>query len=170
MTGLKLPDIITLQEWIDTNRHLLKPPVGNKVIFDDGFIVMLVGGPNQRNDFHYDEGPELFYQLEGEMHLDIMTNGRREQITLCAGEMFLLPPQVPHSPQRKPDSIGLVVERQRLPHELDGLLWYCPNCQQLLYAEYFHLDNIETQFPPVFKRFNASDRVCADCGTLHPQA
>ncbi len=167
---MKLPDIITLQEWIEKNRHLLKPPVGNKVIYDDDFIVMVVGGPNQRNDFHYDEGAELFYQLEGEMRLDIMRDGQREEIPLRAGEMFLLPPRVPHSPQRMAGSIGLVVERQRRPHELDGLLWFCPQCQYLLFEEYFHLENIETQFPPVFERFNASDRVCPRCGTEHPLA
>ena len=167
---MKLPDIITLQEWIEENRHLLKPPVGNKVIFADDFIVMIVGGPNRRNDFHYDEGAELFYQLEGEMRLDIMRAGQRQEIPLRAGELFLLPPRVPHSPQRMVGSIGLVVERQRRPHELDGLLWFCPDCQQLLYEEYFHLDNIETQFPPVFERFNASDRVCPQCGSEHPVA
>ena len=167
---MKLPDIITLQEWIEENRHLLKPPVGNKVIYDDDFIVMVVGGPNQRNDFHYDEGAELFYQLEGEMRLDIMRAGQREEIPLRAGEMFLLPPQAPHSPQRIAGSIGLVVERQRRPHELDGLLWFCPQCHQLLFEEYFHLENIETQFPPVFERFNASDRTCPRCGSEHPLA
>jgi len=167
---MKLPDIITLNEWIEENRHLLKPPVGNKVIYDDDFIVMVVGGPNQRNDFHYDEGAELFYQLEGEMRLDIMRAGQREEIPLRAGEMFLLPPRVPHSPQRMAGSIGLVVERQRRPHELDGLLWFCPQCQHLLFEEYFHLENIETQFPPVFERFNASDRICPRCGNKHPAA
>jgi len=167
---MKLPDIITLNEWIEENRHLLKPPVGNKVIYDDDFIVMVVGGPNQRNDFHYDEGAELFYQLEGEMRLDIMRAGQREEIPLRAGEMFLLPPRVPHSPQRMAGSIGLVVERQRRPHELDGLLWFCPQCQHLLSEEYFHLENIETQFPPVFERFNASDRICPRCGSEHPAA
>ncbi|MBU2503386.1 3-hydroxyanthranilate 3,4-dioxygenase [bacterium] len=167
---MKLPDIITLQTWIEANRHLLKPPVGNKVIYDDDFIVMVVGGPNRRNDFHFDEGAELFYQLEGEMRLDIMRAGQREEIPLRAGEMFLLPPRVPHSPQRMAGSIGLVVERQRRPHELDGLMWFCPACQQLLYEEYFHLENIETQFPPVFERFNASDRNCPQCGNVHPPA
>jgi 3-hydroxyanthranilate 3,4-dioxygenase len=167
---MKLPDIITLQEWIAANRHLLKPPVGNKVIYDDDFIVMVVGGPNQRNDFHRDEGAELFYQLEGEMRLDIVQDGERQSIPLLAGEMFLLPPRVPHSPQRMANSIGLVVERQRQAHEQDGLMWFCPNCQHLLFAEYFHLENIETQFPPVFERFNASDRHCPQCGTEHPLA
>jgi 3-hydroxyanthranilate 3,4-dioxygenase len=168
-----LPGPIRLQAWIDEHRHLLKPPVGNKVIWKDGdFIVMVVGGPNQRNDFHYNEGPELFYQLEGEMELVIMENGERRHIPIRAGEMFLLPPKVPHSPQRKPNSVGLVVERQRMAQEQDGLIWYCPQCNRKLYEEYFHLENIETQFGAIFQRFNGSEqkRRCQHCDTLHPQA
>ena len=168
---LKIPSVIELQAWIDEHRHLLKPPVGNKVIWDDDYIVMVVGGPNQRNDFHYDEGPELFYQLEGEMRLDIMQDGQRQAIPIKAGELFLLPAKVPHSPQRMPDSIGLVVERKRLAHEKDGLMWFCQNCGTKLFEEYFHLDNIETQFPPVFERFNQSaQRTCSVCQTTHPEA
>ncbi|MGH8370318.1 MAG: 3-hydroxyanthranilate 3,4-dioxygenase, partial [Gammaproteobacteria bacterium] len=62
-------NVLNFQRWIDENRHLLKPPVGNKCVYDGDFIVMVVGGPNARKDYHYDEGPEFFYQLEGEMLL-----------------------------------------------------------------------------------------------------
>ena len=89
-----------LQAWIDEHRHELKPPVGNKCIYDGDFIVMVVGGPNARTDYHYDEGPEWFYQLEGEMVLRIQEDGAPRDITIRAGENFLLPPRVPHSPQR----------------------------------------------------------------------
>jgi len=168
---MKIPSIIQLQAWIDEHRHLLKPPVGNKVIWAEDFIVMVVGGPNQRNDFHYDEGPELFYQLEGEMHLDIMQDGQRQSIPIKAGEIFLLPPKVPHSPQRMENSIGLVVERKRLPHEKDGLMWFCQQCGHRLFEDYFHLDNIETQFQAVFDKFNQSgSRTCSHCGSEHPTA
>lgn len=168
---IKLPSLIVLQAWIDEHRHLLKPPVGNKVIWDEDFIVMIVGGPNQRNDFHYDEGPELFYQLEGEMRLDVMEDGQRKEIPIKAGEIFLLPPRVPHSPQRMENSIGLVVERKRLAYEKDGLMWFCQNCNQLLFEDYFHLENIETQFAAIFEKFNQSgQRVCSNCGIEHPEA
>lgn len=161
---------INFVQWIEEHRHLLKPPVGNKCIYAGDFIVMVVGGPNQRTDYHYDEGPEFFYQLEGEMILRIQENGAVRDIPIRAGEIFLLPPRVPHSPQRMPDSVGLVIERRRLPHELDGLQWYCPDCNALLYEEYFTLNNIETDFPPVFERFYRSHeyRTCKQCGTLHP--
>jgi len=163
------------QEWIEQHRHLLKPPVGNKCLFDGDFIVMIVGGPNQRTDYHWDEGPEWFYQLEGEMVLRIQEHpdggpGAARDIPIRAGKIFLLPPRTPHSPQRFADSIGLVIERKRLPHEDDGLMWFCERCNHKLYEEFFHLHDIETDFPPVFERFYASPtrRTCAQCGHVNP--
>lgn len=166
---MTLPDPFNLPQWIEDNRHLLKPPVGNKCIYDGDFIVMVVGGPNQRTDYHWDEGPEWFYQLEGEMTLRIQENGKRRDIPIRAGETFLLPPRVPHSPQRAAESIGLVIERKRLPHENDGLMWFCENCNNKLYEEYFSLEDIEQDFPPVFDRFYASKkhRSCDNCGHLN---
>lgn len=162
---------INFMQWIEHHRHLLKPPVGNKCIWEDGeFICMVVGGPNVRSDYHYEEGPEFFYQIEGDMVLKVMEEAGPRDIRIGAGEIFLLPPQVPHSPQRFADTVGLVIERQRLPKEKDGLLWFCERCNEKLYEEYFHLENIETQFPPVFERFYGSEshRTCDACGHLNP--
>ena len=165
-----LPNPINLQAWIDEHRHLLKPPVGNKCIHNEDFIVMVVGGPNQRTDYHWDEGPEFFFQLEGEMVLKIQEDGKVRDIPIKAGEVFYLPPRVPHSPQRSAGGIGLVIERKRLPAEKDGLLWYCERCNHPLYSEFFTLENIETQFGAVFDRFYRSKahRTCKDCGHLNP--
>jgi 3-hydroxyanthranilate 3,4-dioxygenase len=162
---------IDFQKWIAEHRHLLKPPVGNKVIWQDqDFICMVVGGPNQRSDYHWDEGPEFFHQLEGEMVLKVMEHGVPRDIPIHAGEIFLLPPRIPHSPQRMAGSVGLVIERKRLPQELDGLLWYCERCHHELYREFFALENIETQFPAVFERYYRSTehRTCKSCGHLNP--
>jgi 3-hydroxyanthranilate 3,4-dioxygenase len=160
-----------LPQWIEDNRHQLKPPVGNKCLFDGDFIVMVVGGPNQRTDFHWEEGPEWFYQLEGEMTLRIQEDGGVRDIQIRAGETFLLPPRVPHSPQRAAGSIGLVIERKRLPHENDGLLWFCERCNEKIYEEYFHLNDIEQDFFQVFERFYRSQelRTCKACGHLNPR-
>jgi len=160
---------INFQRWIEENRALLKPPVGNKVVYGDGeFIVMVVGGPNARKDFHVDPAEEFFYQLEGEMVLRLVENGAVRDLPIRAGEIFLLPPNVPHSPQRMANSIGLVIERRRRPGERDGLQWYCEGCSKLLYEEFFELTDIETQFPPVFARFFGSEalRSCRHCGTV----
>ena len=160
-----------LQAWIDEHRHLLKPPVGNKCIVDGDFIVMIVGGPNQRTDYHWDEGPEFFYQLEGAMTLRIQENGVVRDIPISAGEVFYLPPRTPHSPQRTAGSIGLVIERRRLAHEQDGLLWFCERCNHPLYEEFFHLVDIEKDFPKVFEHFYHSTerRTCGVCGLLNPR-
>lgn len=165
-----LPNPLNLQSWIEEHRHLLKPPVGNKVVHDGDFIVMVVGGPNARTDYHWDEGAEWFYQIEGEMILRIQEDGEVRDIPIRAGEIFLLPPRVPHSPQRMSGSIGLVIERKRLPHEDDGLMWFCERCNHKLYEEFFHLEDIEQDFPPVFDRFYASPerRTCGNCGHLNP--
>ncbi|CAN5199372.1 3-hydroxyanthranilate 3,4-dioxygenase [soil metagenome] len=166
-----LPAAFNLQDWIDRHRHLLKPPVGNKCLVDGDFIVMIVGGPNSRSDYHWDEGPEFFHQLEGEMVLKIQEYGKARDIPIRAGEVFYLPPRTPHSPQRMAGSIGLVVERKRLPGEKDGLLWFCERCNHKLYEEYFELESIENDFPPVFQRFYASEanRTCPSCGHLNPR-
>ena len=159
-----------LQQWIDEHRHLLKPPVANKCIVDGDFIVMIVGGPNQRTDYHIEEGPEFFHQIEGEMVLKIQEDGQVRDLPIKAGEVFYLPPKVPHSPQRMAGGVGLVIERKRRAGEKDGLLWYCEKCNHPLFSEYFELQDIETQFQAIFDRFYSSTehRTCPDCGDLNP--
>ena len=161
---------IDFKRWIDAHRAVLRPPVCNKQVFPEGeLIVMVVGGPNHRKDYHVDAGPEFFYQIEGDMLLKTMQDGQVVDVPIRAGEVFLLPPLVPHSPQRYADTIGLVIERKRLPHERDGFQWYCDGCHHLLYEEFIELRDIEKDLPPVFARFFASPAtVCRRCGTVMP--
>ena len=157
---------INFKNWIDENRHLLKPPVGNKVVYEDTeLIIMVVGGPNTRKDYHIDEGEEFFYQLEGNIILRIMENGKPKDVVINEGEIFLLPPKVPHSPQRFANTVGLVVERKRRDGELDAFQWYCDECHALLHEEYFQLRDIVKQLPPIFDGFWASEeaRTCQSC-------
>jgi 3-hydroxyanthranilate 3,4-dioxygenase len=158
---------INFRKWIDENRHLLKPPVGNRVVWQDAeFIVMVVGGPNGRNDYHVNEGAEFFHQLEGDITLRVLVDGKPQDIPIREGEIFLLPGGVPHSPQRPSNTVGLVLERQRLPHEKDGFLWVCETCGEKLHEEFFHLTDIVRQLPPLFERFWSSDAtLCRKCGT-----
>ena len=159
------------RQWIDDHRDQLKPPVCNQQVFEENdFIVMVVGGPNSRTDYHYDEGPEFFYQIEGDMLLRTIQDGKRVDIPITEGEILLLPPRVPHSPQRFANTVGLVIERKRLPEELDGFLWYCDNCDNKLYEEYLYISDIVGQLPPIFDRFYGSDdhRSCDQCGTVMP--
>ena len=162
----------SLESWVEKHRDKLRPPVCNQQVFEeDDFIVMIVGGPNSRKDYHVDEGPELFYQLEGDMLLHVIEDGARREIPICEGEMLLLPPRVPHSPQRFADTVGLVVERKRLEHELDGFMWFCDNCNHKLYEEYLHIADIVEELPPIFDRFYRAEenRRCDECGTLMPR-
>lgn len=160
---------LNFKRWIDEHRHLLKPPVGNKVVWKDTeFIIMVVGGPNSRKDYHVDPAEEFFYQLEGDMVLKTVRDGRVVDVPIREGEILLLPANVPHSPQRKANTVGLVVERRRRPGERDGFQWYCERCDHLLYEEFLELTDIETQLAPVFDRFFANDahRTCRQCGTV----
>jgi 3-hydroxyanthranilate 3,4-dioxygenase len=163
-----------LQGWIGKYRDLLRPPVGNKLLFESAdLIVMAVGGPNARKDFHHDPGEEFFYQLQGDIVLKIVQDGRIVDVPIRQGEVFLLPAEVPHSPRRPPDTVGIVVERRRQPRELDGFSWYCENCGQLLYLERIAVSDIESQLPKIFARFYAdlARRTCRSCGTvLQPPA
>ena len=157
---------INFKNWIDKNRHLLKPPVGNQVVYEDTeLIIMVVGGPNTRKDYHIDEGEEFFYQLEGRMVLRIIENKKTKDININEGEIFLLPPKVPHSPQRFENTVGLVIERKRRKGELDAFQWYCDKCHTLLYEYFFPLTNIVTQLPPIFDGFWKDDdaRTCKCC-------
>lgn len=158
------------KQWIDEHRHLLKPPVGNQQVYkgNHDFIVMVVGGPNSRKDYHYNEGEEFFYQLEGNITLKIIEDGKPVDVPINEGDIYLLPPKVPHSPQRTAGSVGLVIERYRKPEEKDGFLWFCENCNNKLYEEYFELTDIVTQLPKVMETFYNSEklRTCNNCGTV----
>jgi 3-hydroxyanthranilate 3,4-dioxygenase len=158
------------RQWIDEHRHLLKPPVGNQQVYkgNDDFIVMVVGGPNARKDYHYDEGEEFFFQLEGDIVLKIIEDGKPVDIPIKEGEIFLLPPKVPHSPQRPANTVGLVLERYRREGEMDGFLWFCENCGNKLYEEYVELTDIVQQLPVVMNNFwqNEARRTCDNCGAV----
>lgn len=159
-----------LKNWIEENRHLLKPPVGNQCVYKEAgdFIVMVVGGPNSRKDFHYNESEELFYQLEGDITVRIVEEGKIQDINIKAGDMFLLPGKVPHSPQRSEGSVGLVVEKVREGGEIDGFMWFCENCNEKLYEEHFKLTDIVKQLPPIMERFYTDEekRTCKNCGEV----
>lgn len=159
-----------LHKWIEENRHLLKPPVGNQTMYKDtgDFIVMVVGGPNSRKDFHYNESEELFYQVEGDIVVRIQEDGKIVDIPIKEGEIFLLPGKTPHSPQRGANTVGLVIEKVREGDEIDGFLWFCENCHEKLYEEFLKVTDIVSQLPPVMERFysDIEKRTCKKCGAV----
>ncbi|WP_433369090.1 3-hydroxyanthranilate 3,4-dioxygenase [Streptosporangium sp. CA-115845] len=164
---------IDFTTWIDENAHLLKPPVGNKMVFEGSsdFIVMVVGGPNARTDFHIDPYEELFYQIRGNMHVNIMTPDGPQTVHVREGQMWLLPPNTPHSPQRPEEgSVGLVVERIRPEGVLERFLWYCPECSAVVHEVELQVRDIVTDLPPIFQAFYDDEkaRTCGNCGAVHP--
>ena len=166
---MRLTPPINFKDWIDNNRHLLKPPVGNQVVYDEGdFMIMVVGGPNARKDYHVDPVEEFFYQLEGDMVLKVIENGQRVDIPIKEGEIFLLPKNLPHSPQRFDDTVGLVVEYKREEGALDSFQWYCDACDSLLHEVSLDLEDIVAQLPPLFNAYwdNIESRTCDDCGAV----
>jgi len=160
--------VLNLHNWIEENRQSLKPPIGNKVMYPltEDFIVMVVGGPNQRTDYHYNETEEFFYMVEGDMLLKIQEDGKAVDVPIREGEIFLLPARTLHSPRRPAGSIGIVIERVRNSNHTDGLIWFCEKCNHKLYEEYFPMENIMTQMQGVFEKVYASEelRSCGSCG------
>jgi 3-hydroxyanthranilate 3,4-dioxygenase len=174
-----MPSISTLKPfnfhaWIEANKDKLKPPVGNAQVWEDGeMMITVVGGPNQRRDYHDDPTEEFFYQLRGDIFLRTMPQPGQPpvDIPIHEGEVFLLPKHMRHSPQRpNPGSVGLVVEMPRPEGALDGFEWYCPNCHHLVHRAEVRLKSIVRDLPPLFDRFYGSDdlRKCGNCGTVHP--
>ncbi len=159
---------LNLKGWIDEHRHMLKPPVGNQLVWKDtDFIVMIVGGPNARKDYHINPTEELFYQIEGDIKLGLIENGQRYEVDIREGEIFLLPPMIPHSPQRPANTVGMVLERQRPEGQDDHIRFYCENCKEVLHDEQFRLADIVTQLKELMEKYwgDESLRTCK-CGTI----
>ena len=160
-----------LKAWIEEHRGLLKPPAGNARIWEDSdFMVTVIGGPNQRTDYHDDPLEEFFYQLEGDIVLRIIGDGRPKDLPIREGDVLLLPPHVRHSPQRPAGSVGLVIERQRPKGALDAFEWYCESCGALAHRHEFQLEDIVKDLPPVFDGYYESvdARTCGACGHRNP--
>jgi 3-hydroxyanthranilate 3,4-dioxygenase len=157
-----------LRGWIDEHRHLLKPPVGNACIWNSDFLVMVVGGPNQRTDYHVNPTEEFFYQVEGDIVLKVIEDGQPRDIPIKQGDIFLLPAKVPHSPQRPANTVGLVVEQPRASNEEQHLRWYCKKCNAVVYDEAFLPADIGKQIKATIEKFNASAalRTCKVCGAV----
>jgi 3-hydroxyanthranilate 3,4-dioxygenase len=158
--------------WIDEHAHLLKPPVGNQLVFKEAedLIVQVIGGPNDRTDYHDDPYEELFYQLRGDIVLKVIENGAQRDVPIRQGEILLLPGHVRHSPQRPAGTVGLVVEKVRPLDVDDGFEWYCAGCHGLLHRVEVNVQNIVADLPPLFEAFYSSEkkRTCRACGRVHP--
>jgi 3-hydroxyanthranilate 3,4-dioxygenase len=125
---------ISLAGWLRDHADQLKPPVGNQQIWPNSdLLCTVVGGPNQRTDFHVDPLEEYFHQFKGNASLLVADRGKFERIHLREGDVFLLPAYVRHSPQRpEAGSLCTVIERARPAGLLDAFEWYCAHCGGLV--------------------------------------
>ena len=162
---------LNLMKWIDDHAEVLKPPVGNAQIWQDGeFLVTVVGGPNVRTDYHDDPGDEFFYQLRGNMNLRVIEGGKVRDMPICEGEILLLPAHTRHSPQRPADTVGMVIERLRQPGELDAFEWYCEKCEAKVHRREVEVTDLVRDLLPVFDEYygDTTLRTCPSCGHENP--
>lgn len=171
---MTIPEAFNFQQWIQDNQDRLKPPVNNQVLHpeDSDLIIQVVGGPNLRTDFHNEPYPEWFYQLKGDMHVKVIEDGELRRVDINEGDVWMLPPNTSHSPQRPdPDSLGIVVEKVREDGKLEKFQWFCPQCSNKVHEVELQVRDIVKDLPPVFEQFYASSeqaRTCSQCGALHP--
>jgi len=156
-----------LRQWIEENRHNWGQ---RRIIWQDSdFIAFVTRGPNSRKDFHVNPGDEIFYQLEGKLNLHYITPQQKHEVAVIgAGELFLLPANVPHSPRRGEGSWTLVVERQRRPDEVDRFVWFCENCRARLYEATVRFDDPTDAVKKATDtiRSDVKLRTCRECGEV----
>jgi 3-hydroxyanthranilate 3,4-dioxygenase len=155
-----------LRQWIDENRGAWGQ---RRVIWQNSdFIAFVTRGPNRRKDYHINPGDEIFYQLEGELNLHYLRDGKHELALLKAGDLFLMPRSVPHSPRRGEGSWTLVVERERTEKEMDRFIWPCDKCGEKLYETTVRFDDPGDAVANATNRMRSDPALstCAKCGQV----
>lgn len=159
---------VNLAGWAKANRHLMVPPVSNKYLFSGrDFFVMLIAGPNARNDYHMTNSEEFFMQLQGDVSVRVRDAHGMRDMPIREGEVLFVPGGVPHRPQRGPNTLGLVVERRRPPTETEHILFICDECDTLVKDIEFNCIDIVKHFREKMEEFWADPvaSVCPKCGT-----
>ena len=162
-----------LMKWIDDHKDEFKMPVMNRQFYVDSedVIVFVSLGPNTRNDYHVNPTEELFYQLKGDIALRVrpLDGSDPHDVIIKEGEMYLLPRNVPHRPQRPEGTIGLIVEFPRPVETKDQLRWYCPDDIHLVHQAEFRLKHIDEDLHKIMDDFwNGPEeiRTCKETGKV----
>ncbi|KAK0657209.1 3-hydroxyanthranilic acid dioxygenase [Cercophora newfieldiana] len=159
---------VNLPKWLSENSHLLQPPINNFCVYNSGFTVMVVGGPNARTDYHINQTPEWFYQYKGAMMLKVVDGETFRDIIIREGDMFLLPSNTPHNPVRFANTVGIVLEQARPEGSVDRMRWYCGKCKRVVHEAAFHCTDLGTQIKGAVEAFKADEgvRTCKECGEV----
>jgi len=172
---MPLPPPLNFHKWLKENEARLAPPVNNFCLYNGkDHVVMVVGGPNARNDYHVSDTEEWFYQVKGAMKLKVLDGEEFKEIDIGEGEMFLLPANTPHNPVRFANTVGLVVERVHPETMIDSVRWYCQSGNHskptLIQEERLHIADMGTQLKPVIQKWRDSEeyRRCKECGVIAP--
>jgi 3-hydroxyanthranilate 3,4-dioxygenase len=171
--GLALPRAVDINDWV--RRSIAagpeKPVLNFEQFWDGELLIRLFDGPTPkgRRDFHINTRAEFFYQLQGDMVCTFIQNEEFTTVTCRQGEMFWIPPLVPHLNEREQGSIGLVIHTQRQPGALDGMAWYCDRCgAQVHRMDYAYDKELRELLGPKIREFAASEalRTCKRCHTV----
>ncbi len=160
--------------WVEANRHDPDRPLMNhQMVWRDAFIVMMFNGatPSERSDFHINASGELFYQLEGDMRCQLrQEDGSITHHVVGPGQLFYIPPMMPHLNQREEGSTGIVIHQQRPEGALDGMVWFCLECGHTLHrVDYLFTElreNLETHIRAFLS--DESLRTCTKCASVFP--
>ena len=158
---------IDLLAWVAEHKDDFQPPVGNKYLYSGkDFFIMVIGGPNARNDFHMTASEEFFYQIKGDIVVKTYENNRIVDHVIREGETFFIPANVPHAPCRPAGTLGMVVERRRPEGEIEHQLFYCDQCNALVLDQAFDCKDIVHHFREAMEAFWADEELstCKSCG------
>jgi 3-hydroxyanthranilate 3,4-dioxygenase len=158
-------------KWVEEHKGLGdRPTMSHERVWEDGFLVLLFDGPTPRDrcDFHINTSPEFFYQLVGDMRCRVIEDGKFVDLTVGEGEMFMIPPNVPHLNTRDQGSLGIVVHQVRAPGAKDTIVWYCESCVSPLHRVDYVFEDLKTQLPVFIRNFLSSEtlRTCRQCGAV----
>ena len=144
----------------------------HETLWNRELIVKLFDGPTpeDRSDFHINTSPELFYQFEGVMFCRLLQDGKFSDHTVGPGQIFYIPPLVPHLNRRPRGSIGLAIHQARAEGALDAVAWYCEHCGDQLHRIDYLFKDLLGQLPPLVRSFldDEKKRTCKHCGWIMP--
>jgi 3-hydroxyanthranilate 3,4-dioxygenase len=135
-------------------------------------MAFIARGREYRSEFHINPSYEIQHSLRGDLNLHYRTEEGVEKVAFVPeGSCLFQPPLVPHSPRFAPDAFQLVIERARVPGDIDRFYWFCMSCDNFLHEETYIVDDYRADpVTQAYRNFYDSEefRTCKKCGTIMP--